>query len=144
VVEVTTALQHVARIIPGVRVPEGAGDRLIAVDDKLKAIDDAIVATWTSLSDAQPGSAVADALAARATPLQDALTAAATAVTGLSTNLQGVQAQADSTVDSIRTILLAAAIALSVLFVWVLLLNIALWLLGRAWERDTTRGTTSA
>jgi hypothetical protein len=144
VVEVTTALQHVARIIPGVRVPEGAGDRLIAVDDKLKAIDDAIVATWTSLSDAQPGSAVADALAARATPLQDALTAAATAVTGLSSNLQGVQAQADSTVDSIRTILLAAAIALSVLFVWVLLLNIALWLLGRAWERDTTRGTTSA
>ena len=95
-----------------------------------------IVATWTSVSDAQPGKAVADALAGRATPLQDALTAAATAVTGLSTNLEGVQARADSTVDGIRTILLLAAIALSLLFLWVLALNIALWLLGRAWQRE--------
>jgi hypothetical protein len=144
VVEVTGVVQRVAELIPGVRVPEGAGDNLIAVDDKLKAIDDAIVSTWTSLSDAQPGQAVADALAARATPLQDALASAATAMTGLSTNLQGVQARADSTVDSVRTLLLAAAIALSVLFVWVLVLNITLWLLGRAWERETARGKISA
>ena len=89
VVAVTSSVQRVAEFIPGVRVPEGAGDNLTAVDDKLKAIDDAIVATWTSVSDAQPGKAVADALAGRATPLKDALTAAATAVTGLSTNIQG-------------------------------------------------------
>jgi hypothetical protein len=133
---VTSTVQHVAKFIPGTRVPEGVGDKLTVVDDKLKAIDDAIVSTWTSLSDARPGKAVADALAARATPLQDALSAASTAVTGLSTNLQGVQAQADSTVDSIRTILLVAAIALSILFIWVLALNIALWLLGRSWERE--------
>ena len=55
---------------------------------------------------------------------------------GLSSNLEGVQANADATIDSIRTILLIAAIALSVLFVWVLALNIALWVLGRAWERE--------
>ena len=136
VVAVTSSVQRIADLIPGVRVPEGAGDNLTAVDDKLKAIDDAIVSTWTSVSDAQPGKAVADALAGRATPLKDALTAAATAITGLSTNLQGVQARADSTVDGIRTILLLAAIALSLLFIWVLALNIALWLLGRAWQRE--------
>jgi len=136
VVAATSSVQRIAELIPGVRVPEGAGDKLSAVDDKLKAIDAAIVATWTSVSDAQPGKAVADALAGRATPLQDALTAAATAVTGLSTNLEGVQARADSTVDGIRTILLLAAIALSLLFLWVLALNIALWLLGRAWQRE--------
>jgi len=136
VVAATSSVQRIAELIPGVRVPEGAGDKLTAVDDKLKAIDAAIVATWTSVSDAQPGKAVADALAGRATPLQDALTAAATAVTGLSTNLEGVQARADSTIDGIRTILLLAAIALSLLFLWVLALNIALWLLGRAWQRE--------
>ena len=136
VVAATSSVQRIAELIPGVRVPEGAGDKLSAVDDKLKAIDAAIVATWTSVSDAQPGKAVADALAGRATPLQDALTAAATAVTGLSTNLEGVQARADNTVDGIRTILLLAAIALSLLFLWVLALNIALWLLGRAWQRE--------
>ena len=136
VVAATSSVQRIAELIPGVRVPEGAGDKLTAVDDKLKAIDAAIVATWTSVSDAQPGKAVADALAGRATPLQDALTAAATAVTGLSTNLVAVQDRADNTVDGIRTILLLAAIALSLLFLWVLALNIALWLLGRAWQRE--------
>ena len=136
VVAVTSSVQRIAELIPGVRVPDGAGDNLTAVDAKLKAIDAAIVATWTSVSDAQPGKAVADALAGRATPLQDALTAAATAVTGLSTNLVAVQDRADNTVDGIRTILLLAAIALSLLFLWVLALNIALWLLGRAWQRE--------
>lgn len=136
VVTVTSSVQRVAELIPGVRVPEGAGDNLTAVDDKLKAIDDAIVSTWTSVSDAQPGKAVADALAGRATPLKDALTAAAAAVTSLSTNLAAVQTRADNTVDGIRTILLLAAIALSLLFIWVLALNIALWLLGRAWQRE--------
>lgn len=136
VVAATSSVQRIAELVPGVRVPEGLGDNLTAVDAKLKAIDDAIVATWTSVSDAQPGKAVADALAGRATPLKDALTAAATAVTGLSTNIQGAQARADSAIDSLRTLLLLAAIALSVLFLWVLALNIALWVLGRAWERE--------
>jgi hypothetical protein len=79
---------------------------------------------------------VADALAGRATPLKDALTAASTAITGLSTNLQATQTRADNTVDQIRSILLIAAVALTVLFIWVLALNIALWLLGRSWERQ--------
>ena len=124
---------------PRYGVPEGAGETLAAVDAKIRAIDDAIVSTGTSLADADPGAAVADALAARATPLKDAISSGATAVHGLSTDLAGMQARADSTVDSIRSVLLLAAIALSVLFIWVLALNIALWVLGRAWERDSTR-----
>jgi len=136
VVTLTSSVQRVAAFIPGVRVPEGAGDRLKAVDEKLQAIDAAIVSTWTTVADAQPGKAVADALAGRATPLKDALTAASTAITGLSTNLQATQTRADNTVDQIRSILLIAAVALTVLFIWVLALNIALWLLGRAWERQ--------
>lgn len=139
VVGVVSTLQQVAQIIPGTRVPEGAGDTLAAADAKIKAIDDAIVSTSASLADADPGQAVADALAARATPLKDAISSGATAVHGLSTNLAGLQAKADSTVDGIRSVLLIAAIALSVLFVWVLALNIALWVLGRAWERDSAR-----
>ena len=138
-VGVVSSLQRIARIIPGVRVPEGAGDTLAAVDARIKAIDDAIVSTGTSLADADPGAAVADALAERATPVKDAIASGATAVHGLSANLAGLQAKAVSTVDSIRSILLLAAIALSVLFVWVLALNIALWVLGRAWERDAAR-----
>jgi hypothetical protein len=139
VVGVIARLQEIAGIIPGTRVPEGAGDTLAAVDAKIRDIDEAIVATGTSLADADPGEAVADALAARATPLKDAISSGATAVHGVSTNLAGLQATADSTVHNIRSVLLLAAIALSVLFGWVLGLNIALWVLGRAWERDSAR-----
>jgi hypothetical protein len=139
VVGVMSTLQQIAGIIPGTRVPEGAGDTLAAVDAKIKAIDDAIVSTGTTLANANPGQAMADALAARATPLKDAISGGATAVHGLSTNLTALQTKADSTIDSIRLVLLLAAIALSLLFVWVLALNIALWALGRAWERDSAR-----
>jgi len=138
VVGVVSRLQEIARIIPGSRVPENAGDRLAAVDAKILEIDEAIIATGTSVADADPGQAVADALAARATPLKDAIAGGAEAVHGLSANLAGLQATADSTIDGIGLVLLLAALALSVLFGWVLGLNIALWLLGRSWERDAT------
>lgn len=136
VVGVMSRLQEIAQIIPGTRVPESAGDTLAAVDAKIRAIDEAIVATGTSVADADPGEAVADALAARATPLKDAIASGAAVVHGLSTNLAALQTTADSTVDGIGLVLLLAALALSVLFGWVLGLNIALWLLGRSWERD--------
>ncbi len=139
VVGVMTTLQQIARIIPGTKVPEGAGDTLAAVDAKIRAIDEAIVSTGTSLAAADPGEAVAVALAARTTPLKDAISSGAAAVHGLSADLDGLQAKAESTIDNIRSILLLAAIALSVLFIWVLALNIALWVLGRAWERDSAK-----
>ncbi len=139
VVGVISRVQQVALIVPGTRVPEGVGDRLAAVDARIKTIDEAIVSTSTSLADADPGQAVVDALADRATPLHDAFSSGATAVKGLSTNLTGLQTQADGAVDSIRTVLLLAAIALSVFFVWVLALNVALWVLGREWERDSAK-----
>ena len=131
VLGVTSTLSRVARLIPGARVPEGLGDRLAALDSKLQAIDAALASTATKLAEADAGKALADALAASGTPLQDAVSGGVTAVNGVSANLTTLQANADSAVDSIRTVLLIAAIALSVLFVWVLALNIALWLLGR-------------
>ena len=55
VVGVTATVGRVAQLIPGSRVPEGAGDRLVAVDAKLQAVDDALVSTWTRLSEVDPG-----------------------------------------------------------------------------------------
>ena len=55
---------------------------------------------------------------------------------GLATDIQGVQARAADTIGSIQTILLIATIAITLFFVWILLLNVALWQLGRVWQRD--------
>jgi HAMP domain-containing protein len=131
-----TSVQRVARLVPGQRVPEGAGDRLATMDAKLQAIDDKLTSAWTALSGGQVGDAAATAIADQAHDLQARLTDAATTVDGLSADIQGVQARASSTIASIQTILLVAAVVLTLFFVWVLVLNIALWQLGRTWQRQ--------
>ena len=131
-----TSLQQVARLIPGERVPDGAGDRLVAVDQKLQAFDDRLTSAWSSLSGGQAGAAAAAALSQQAHDLQTRLTDLGTAVDGLVSEIQGVQVRAASTLDGLQTILLIAAIAVTLFFVWVLVLNLALWQLGRRWEQD--------
>jgi hypothetical protein len=131
-----TSVQRVARLVPGERVPEGAGDRLATMDAKLQALDDGLTSTWTVLSSGQVGDAAAAGIAAQAHALQDRLTDAATTVNGLATDIQGAQTRAADTIGSIQTILLVATIALTLFVVWILVLNVALWQLGRIWQRD--------
>ena len=55
VIGITSTVERVAQLIPGSRAPEGAGDKLVTVDAKIQEIDDALVSTWRSLSEADPG-----------------------------------------------------------------------------------------
>ncbi len=136
VVGVVSSLQRIARIIPGVRVPEGVGDTLAAVDARSR--HQRRVRSTRTVSGADPGAAGWPPSLSRATR-EGRDRERCNGRPRPSADLAGLQAKAVSTVDSIRSILLLAAIALSVLFVWVLALNIALWVLGRAWERDAAR-----
>jgi methyl-accepting chemotaxis protein len=136
VVALSSRVQQVARLIPGQRIPEGAGDRLRAVDEKLTAIDDALTSTFGSIGQGEVSSAAAQKLADGAAKVDAAITAGAAAVQGISTRLDTAQSNADDAVDGIQTLLLIAAVAISILLLWVLLLNVALWLLGRAWQRE--------
>jgi hypothetical protein len=131
-----TSVQRVARLVPGERVPDGAGDRLTTMDARLQAIDDRLTSAWTVISTGGVGDAAATAIADKAHSIQAGLTDAASTVAGLATNIQGVQGRADDTIGSIQTVLLIATIAITLFFVWILLLNIALWQLGRVWQRD--------
>jgi len=134
-----TAIQQVSRFFPGVQAPEGAGDRLQAVDAKLQSIDDTLTGIFPSLETGQRGTPVASAVADRATSLQAALTDASTAVSGLTTRIDDIHTQATNTRNAIATLITIAAGAITVLFVWVLLLNIALWALGRQSKRQASR-----
>ena len=131
-----TSVQRVARLVPGERVPDGAGDRLTTMDARLQAIDDRLTSAWTVISTGGVGDAAATAIADKAHSIQAGLTDAASTVAGLATNIQGVKGRADDTIGSIQTVLLIATIAITLFFVWILLLNIALWQLGRVWQRD--------
>jgi hypothetical protein len=131
-----TALRNVGRIVPGTRVPEAPTGAIAAVDERLRAIDETLTSAWTSIQEAEPGSAAASALAERATALQAVVEGTAASVAGVSSSLTSAQADATRAIDGIRTILLIAALVISALFIWVLVLNLALWLLGRAWQRE--------
>ena len=131
-----TSVQRVARLVPGERVPDGVGDPLTTMDAKLQAVDDRLTSAWTVISTGGVGDAAAAAIAQKAHSIQDGLTDAASTVDGLATDIQGVQARAADTIGSIQTVLLLATLAITLFFVWILLLNVALWQLGRVWQRD--------
>jgi methyl-accepting chemotaxis protein len=134
IVTVVGRVQQAARIIPGARVPDGAADALKSVNDKLTALDDALTSTFGGAADGS--SPTAQALAQRATALQTAVSGAATAVQGMSARLETAQSNTEATVNDIQTLLVIAALVISLLLIWVLLLNVALWLLGGAWQRE--------
>jgi hypothetical protein len=69
------------------------------------------------------------------------VSSAAAAVDGVSAGLTTAQTNAANTISKIQTIILIATIAVSALLIWVLLLNVALYLLGRSWQRDAGPST---
>jgi hypothetical protein len=132
-VSAITSLQRVASFLPGVNAPDPPGV-LPAIDQKLQAIDDALTAALPQPG--QPTAATATAIATAATAVQGLISDVATSVRGLKDDLANVQAKANSTLDTIRNLILVLSIAVTVLLVWVLILNFALWHLGRVWKRE--------
>jgi hypothetical protein len=138
VVTASVRVQQVARLIPGDRIPENAGDRLRAVDDKLTEIDDALTSTFAGIGTAS--GPAAQAIATQTARVKAAMTAGAAAVDGMSDRLTSAQSDANDALNGIQTLLLIATLAISLLLLWVLLLNVALWLLGKAWQREADAG----
>jgi hypothetical protein len=126
-------LQALARFVPGVTVPQGPADRLAGLETNLQSLDASVSAVRPSGAAVTTAavSAAATAVADKATAVQGAIARTAAVVDGLSTELQGVRANAAGIAGGVHTILVATALAISILFAWVLLLNVALWRLAR-------------
>ena len=123
------SLRQLARLVPGVSVPSAPGDRLAALDTSIRALDDAAAAvrptTQTATVAAQ--TAAASAIATAATNLQGSIDRAGALVDNLSAELGNLRTSATNAANGIRNVVLVAALAISILFVWVLALNVALW-----------------
>ncbi len=130
-----SSLQNVARFVPGLDVPDQPVDALAAVDAKLQSIDDSITSTWQALQGGDPRVA-GTAVAAAGARLQTVLTEASAAVRTLNDRIVAGQTRANAATDQLRTILLIVALVISLLLLWVLALNVALWQLGRHWKRE--------
>jgi hypothetical protein len=128
------SMDALASFIPGVSVPQEPVDRLAAVDQNIRALDDAVGAIQPTGQQvtAAAQTAAASAIATGATYVQGAIDRAAARVDGLTAELQSVQTSADNAANAVRNVVLIAALAISILFVWVLLLNLSLWRFARA------------
>lgn len=131
-----SSLQRVARLVPGSSPPSGPPPALAELDARLQAVDDAVTAVWSSLNGGAPQSTVAAAVATQVGNLQGLMSDAAARVRDIQGQLGGVQANAASAANGIGTIITLGSIAITLLFLWVLGLNIALWQLGRHWKRE--------
>src|SRR4051794_544130 len=137
VTNAVTAVQRVTRFVPGVQAPEGAGDRISAIDTKLQSIDDTITGIFPSLETAGPTGTVASSVAQGASRAQSVLTDASASVAALAASIDQLDARATNATDTLRTVVTIGAVLLTLVLLWVLLLNVALWQLGRRMVRET-------
>jgi hypothetical protein len=144
VTNAVTAVQRVARFVPGVDAPEGAGDRIQALDAKLQSIDDTLTGIFPSLETGGPSGTVAAAVAQHATSLQSALTDASATVAGVSASIDGLAARATNVTDSLQRLVTIGTVLLTLLLFWILVLHLALWQLGGRWKQDAAMGLTAA
>jgi hypothetical protein len=130
------SIQRVAQLLPGARVPAAPVGALAAVDAKLQAVDDGLAAMWPSDGSGGAASQAVATIASVATTVRAAVADTSTAIQGLSTNLEAVRQSAAGTIADIRSILLLAGVVISLLLIWVFILNVAMWQLGRTWRRQ--------
>src|SRR5262245_42889702 len=128
------SVQRIARFVPGVEVPEGPVEALAAMDARLQDLDQRISGLWPGEPGDEPADEEATRLADAAAGIRDAVDRAKTAVDGLAEGLASAQARANGGVERIGGLIVIGATALSAVFVWVLLLNVALWWLGHLYR----------
>jgi hypothetical protein len=134
--EAVASVQRVAQLLPGTRVPAAPIGALAAVDSRLQGVDDSLAAMWPSDGGGSGASQVVTTIATVAATVQGAVADASTAVRGLSTNLDRARLNAAGTISDIRSVLLLAGVVISLLLIWVFVLNVALWQLGRTRRRQ--------
>jgi hypothetical protein len=124
-----TALRYVeaaSRIVPGITVPTGVNDALVAADDRLTRIDGAL----NSLRGA--ARATAGDLAAAATSLRDAATSAVDAASNMRTQVETLQARLVDIHASVDQVIWLGTGALLAVVGYVALLNVLIiWLARR-------------
>jgi hypothetical protein len=130
-------LDNVGRFVPGVSAPQGPRDALAAVDSKVQAIDDAVsgLATAVGDGDGERAAEVAAAVEARAASAKTALAGASTFVTDSSQAIDDVNARVIQLRDRLVLYTGLGVGALTAVLVYVVLLNVALFALGRRWRR---------
>ena len=128
------AVQRIDRFVRAVDVPDNLGTALATIDDRLTAIDSAVTGVAQTGAAATGVSEGATVLANQAAAMSDALRMAEDVGRTVQVGLADLQAQLASATATLDDLVGYTAIGLTVVLIWVTLLNLALWALGRRWR----------
>lgn len=127
-------LQRLDRLVRQVDIPDSLGSSLAAIDERLAAIDTALTGVTRTGAAVTGVSVAATAVADQAAALSEAFRAAEDVGRSVQAGLAEVQAELTGAAQTLDELAGYGAIALTVFLAWVILLNIALWALGRRWR----------
>lgn len=127
-------VRRLERLIPGLDLPEAPGDLVNTIDEVLTGLDQAANDISSRAAERTGGSATATAIAAAATQLEQGLANATTLATNIRTNVEEMKGSVAGVSDHVGLWLTYGTVAGVLLFIWILVLNLALIALGRRWR----------
>lgn len=127
-------VQRLERLVPGLDLPQGPNDLVNTIDEKLTDLDQAVNDLSGRASERTGATATATAIAAAATRLETGIENATQLATNIKTNIEEMKGSVEGVVDHVGLWLTYGTIVGVILFIWILLLNLALFALGRRWR----------
>jgi septation ring formation regulator EzrA len=127
-------VRRLERLIPGLELPDAPGDLINGIDQTLTGLDQAANDLSSRAAERTGASATATAIAAAATRLEEGFANATQLATNIRTNVAEMKDSVAGVSDHVSLWLTYGTVAVSLLFVWILVLNLALIALGRRWR----------
>lgn len=122
------------RIVPGLEIPDGPTDLVNRIDEGLTNLDQAVTDLSGKAASRVGATEIATSIAAGAARLEEGLGNATQLATNIQTNISEMQDSVTGVAGRLESWLTYGAIAVALLFAWILVLNLALVALGRRWR----------
>lgn len=130
------SLQRLDRLLPGFSVPQGPIDALASLDARVAEVDAAVSSLATAVDGSGPAGEIAAGISAAGDKAAAAVGAVTGALDGVAGRIDGLRADIQALGDRLKSTLLMGTVAAMLVLVYVALLNVALWSLGRRWRRE--------
>ena len=127
-------VRRLERLIPGLDLPEAPGYLVNTIDEALTGLDQAANDLSGRAAERTGASATAAAIAAAASRFEEGFANATQLATNIRTNVAEMQDSVTRVSDHVGVWLTYGTIVGVLLFVWILLLNLALIALGQRWR----------
>ena len=127
IVSVSDRLETLDRLLPGMSLPQGPSDTLVALDTKVQALDDRIMGLLTVNERASRVGEAADAVNAKTTEVVGSLDEVKVGIGNLEVRLEETRTKVASTADSVRLAITIGTLIVLLLLAYLAALHVVLY-----------------